>query len=89
MMSATAVLILMTALFLGFGYMGVPVVFALMAGVLLASAFTPISMQSLVGQLFHGIDSDTLLAVPFFQPQISCSSVNSKMRTPAIGTIAV
>ena len=66
MMSATAVLILMTALFLGFGYMGVPVVFALMAGVLVASAFTPISMQSLVGQLFHGIDSETLLAVPFF-----------------------
>ena len=36
------------------------------AGVLVATAFTPISMQSMVGQLFHGIDSETLLAVPFF-----------------------
>src|SRR5689334_20905803 len=65
-MSHGAILLLMTLLFLGFGYMGVPVAFALIAGVLVASAFTPVSMQSLVGQLFHGIDSETLLAVPFF-----------------------
>ena len=65
-MSAAGVLILMTTLFLVFGYMGVPVSFALIAGVLVATAFTPISMQSMVGQLFHGIDSETLLAVPFF-----------------------
>ena len=65
-MSASAVLILMTVLFLGFGYMGVPVSFALIAGVLVATVFTPISMQSMVGQLFHGIDSESLLAVPFF-----------------------
>ena len=31
-----------------------------------ATAFTPVSLQSMVGQLFHGIDSETLLAVPFF-----------------------
>lgn len=65
-MSPTAVLILMTVLFLTFGYMGVPVAFALIAGVLAATAFTQISMQSMIGQLFHGIDSETLLAVPFF-----------------------
>src|SRR5258705_7693373 len=65
-MSAAAVLMLMTILFLTFGYMGVPVVFALIAGVLVATAFTQISMQSMIGQLFHGIDSETLLAVPFF-----------------------
>ena len=56
----------MTILFLLFGYMGVPVSFALIAGVLVATGFTQISMQSMVGQLFHGIDSETLLAVPFF-----------------------
>src|SRR4051812_21992771 len=66
LLSPGAVLLLMTLLFLGFGYMGVPVAFALIAGVLTAAAFTPISMQSMVGQLFHGIDSETLLAVPFF-----------------------
>ena len=60
------ILLLMTVLFLGFGYMGVPVAFALMAGVLVACALTPISMQSMIGQMFHGIDSEILLAVPFF-----------------------
>src|SRR5689334_18915471 len=65
-MTAGAVLILMGVLFLTFGYMGVPVSFALMAGVFVATAFTPVSLQSMVGQLFHGIDAETLLAVPFF-----------------------
>lgn len=65
-MSGGALLCLMAFLFLTFGYMGVPVSFALIAGVLVATAFTPISMQSMVGQLFHGIDSEALLAVPFF-----------------------
>jgi C4-dicarboxylate transporter DctM subunit len=64
--SSGAILCLMAALFLVFGYMGVPVSFALIAGVLVATLFTPISMQSMVGQLFHGIDSEALLAVPFF-----------------------
>ena len=65
-LSPSGVLLLMTILFLVFGYMGVPVVFALVGGVLVATAFTHISMQSMIGQLFHGIDSETLLAVPFF-----------------------
>ena len=65
-MSSTAILILMGGLFLGLGYMGVPVAFAIMAGVLAATAFTPVSFQSMIGQMFHGIDSEALLAVPFF-----------------------
>ncbi len=65
-MSGGEILFLMAFLFLLFGYMGVPVSFALIAGVLVATALTPISMQSMVGQLFHGIDSEILLAVPFF-----------------------
>ncbi len=65
-MSNGGILILMACLFLSFGYMGVPVSFALMAGVFVAVQFTPISMQSMVGQLFHGIDSEALMAVPFF-----------------------
>jgi C4-dicarboxylate transporter, DctM subunit len=64
--SSPTVLIVMSVLFLTFGYMGVPVVFALIAGVLVATALTPVSMQSMIGQLFHGIDTETLLAVPFF-----------------------
>src|SRR4026207_809317 len=65
-MTNGAILLLMTALFLGFGYMGVPGGVALMAGVLVACSLTQISLQSMVGQMFHGIDSETLLAVPFF-----------------------
>jgi C4-dicarboxylate transporter DctM subunit len=65
-MSNGYVLFLMAFLFLGLGYMGVPVAFALMAGVIVATSFTPISLQSMIGQMFHGIDSETLLAVPFF-----------------------
>ena len=60
------IILIMTGLFLVFGYMGVPVAFALMAGVLVACMLTPISMQSMIGQMFHGIDSEILLAVPFF-----------------------
>lgn len=56
----------MAALFLGLGYLGVPVPFSLMAGVFVATAFTSISMQSMVGQLFNGLDAEALLAVPFF-----------------------
>src|SRR3954463_9395844 len=65
-MSNGHVLFLMAFLFLGLGYMGVPVAFALMAGVLAATSLTPISLPSIIGQMFHGIDSETLLAVPFF-----------------------
>src|SRR5499425_1415101 len=65
-MSTGATLVFMGGLFLGLGYMGVPVAFAIMAGVLVVTVFTPVSFPSMIGQLFHGIDSETLLAVPFF-----------------------
>src|SRR5690349_14947069 len=65
-MSTGFILCLMGGLFLVLGYMGVPVTFAILGGVLVATFFTPISMQSMIGQLFHGIDAETLLAVPFF-----------------------
>src|SRR5260370_21100310 len=60
------ILLMMGALFLGLGYLGVPVAFSLMAGVIVATLLTPISLPSIMGQLFNGIDSEALLAVPFF-----------------------
>lgn len=57
---------LMTAMFLTLGYLGVPVAFSLIAGVLVGTAMTPISLQSMMGQLFNGIDSESLMAIPFF-----------------------
>jgi len=57
---------LMTFLFLLLGYLGVPVAFSLIVGVAVGTMFTPISMPSIVGQLFNGVDTEALLAVPFF-----------------------
>jgi C4-dicarboxylate transporter, DctM subunit len=65
-MSHGWILVTMGALFLGLGYAGVPVAFSLTAGVLVATLMTPISLPSIIGQLFNGIDSEALLAVPFF-----------------------
>ena len=65
-MSNGAILLLMGFLFLAFGYLGVPVAFSLIAGVLIATALTPISFPSMIAQLFNGVDSEALLAVPFF-----------------------
>ncbi len=60
------IILTMAGLFLGLGYLGVPVAFAIMAGVMVGVSFTPVSFGSIVGQLFHGIDAEALLAVPFF-----------------------
>jgi C4-dicarboxylate transporter, DctM subunit len=65
-MSNGWILVSMAALFLGLGYIGVPVAFSLTAGVIVATLLTPISIPSMMGQLFNGVDSEALLAVPFF-----------------------
>jgi C4-dicarboxylate transporter DctM subunit len=64
--SAPVVLAIMTVLFLTLGYMGVPVAFALIAGVMVGTALTPVTFESMVGQVFNGIDSEALMAIPFF-----------------------
>src|SRR5436190_13640155 len=65
-MSQGWILVVVAGLFLGLGYIGVPVAFSLTAGVLVATMLTPISLPSIIGQLFNGVDSEALLAVPFF-----------------------
>jgi tripartite ATP-independent transporter DctM subunit len=66
-MTTNGILIfVMGGLFLGLGYLGVPVAFALIAGVLVVTAFTPVGLPSIMTQLFNGIDVEALLAVPFF-----------------------
>ena len=57
---------LMAVLFLTFGYLGVPVAFSLIAGVVIGTLFTPVSLPSIIAQLFNGIDVEPLMAVPFF-----------------------
>ena len=57
---------IMTALFLTLGYLGVPVAFALIAGVLVGTLFTPITLQSIIGAVvqrrrFRSADGDPVL----------------------------
>ena len=65
-MNNGVLIFLMAFLFLFLGYLGVPVAFALLAGVLVVTAFTPVGLPSIMAQLFNGIDVEALLAVPFF-----------------------
>jgi len=64
--STTLVLLLMSACFLGFGYLGVPVAFSLLAGVMVGAVFTDVSHTALIQKMFDGMDSEALLAIPFF-----------------------
>jgi C4-dicarboxylate transporter, DctM subunit len=57
---------MMTFLFLFFGYLGVPVPFALMGGVLIAATFTEVSHIAIIQKMFDGMDAEALLAIPFF-----------------------
>src|SRR5260221_9095118 len=65
-MSEPLILLLMTFLFLFFGYMGVPVAFSLLAGVIVGAMFTDASLAAIVQKIFDGMDSEALLAIPFF-----------------------
>ena len=74
----------MAFLFLFLGYLGVPVAFALIAGVLAVTAFTPVGLPSIMAQLFNGIDVEALLAVPFFLlvgELMTSANVTSRMIT--------
>lgn len=66
MTSNGALIFLMAFLFLFLGYMGVPVAFALIGSVLVVTAFTSVSIASMMAQLFNGMDTEALLAIPFF-----------------------
>ena len=63
-MNSGLVLGLMSFLFLLFGYLGVPVPFALMAGVLVGASFTQVSHIAIIQKMFDGMDVEALLANP-------------------------
>jgi C4-dicarboxylate transporter DctM subunit len=64
--SSPVVLGLMTFCFLFFGYIGVPVPFSLMAGVFVGAQLIDVSLAAIVQKIFDGVDSEALLAIPFF-----------------------
>jgi len=65
-MSAPAILAIMSCCFLAFGYLGVPVPFALLGGVFIGSALADVSLAAIVQKVFDGVDNEALLAIPFF-----------------------
>ena len=46
--------------------LGVPVAFSLIAGVMIGAAFTDVTFAAIVQKMFDGVDSEALLAIPFF-----------------------
>src|SRR5712672_1494580 len=56
----------MTICFLAFGYLGVPVPFALMAGVFVGAVLANVSLAAILQKVFDGMDNEALLAIPFF-----------------------
>jgi len=67
MTSSGVAVLVMVGVSVFLGYLGVPVAFALFTGVLVTIVFfTHISLPSIVGQLYNGINQINLLAVPFF-----------------------
>jgi tripartite ATP-independent transporter DctM subunit len=64
--SAPLILVLMSACFLAFGYLGVPVPFALMAGVFVGAVLADVSLAAILQKVFDGVDNEALLAIPFF-----------------------
>jgi len=64
--SAPVILALMSFCFLFFGYLGVPVPFSLMAGVFVGALLADVSLAAIMQKIFDGVDSEALLAIPFF-----------------------
>src|SRR5204862_7616890 len=56
----------MSFCFLFFGYLGVPVPFSLLAGVFIGALLTDVSLAAIIQKVFDGVDSEALLAIPFF-----------------------
>src|SRR5471030_428758 len=65
-MSSPVILGIMTFCFLFFGYLGVPVPFALLTGVFIGAFLSDVSLAALVQKMFDGVDNEALLAIPFF-----------------------
>jgi C4-dicarboxylate transporter, DctM subunit len=65
-MTAPFILAAMSFCFLFFGYLGVPVPFALLAGVFVGATLADVSLAAIVQKVFDGVDNEALLAIPFF-----------------------
>jgi C4-dicarboxylate transporter, DctM subunit len=65
-MSNDVVILVMLGLFLGLSFLGTPVAFALIGAVLVGTALSGAGFDAVISQLFNGVNSVPLLALPFF-----------------------
>lgn len=65
-MTSEITILLMVGMFLGLAFTGTPIAFALLGAALVGTVFADVSFPSIVGQMFNGLNSVPLLAVPFF-----------------------
>lgn len=65
-MSDGLIVSLMLFSFLLLGYLGIPIPFAIIVSVIIGTLLTEVSMMAAVNELFNGVNSVPLLAVPFF-----------------------
>ena len=65
-MDSNTILLLMAGLFLALSFLGLPIAFSLLGSTLVASAFAGVGFPSIAGEMFNGVNSVPLLAVPFF-----------------------
>lgn len=64
-MSVFAIL-LMLGIFLFLAFTGTPVAIAMLAGALTGALLADVSYSTIIGEMFNGVDSVPLMAVPFF-----------------------
>jgi C4-dicarboxylate transporter DctM subunit len=60
------ILLTMTGMFLFFGYLGVPIAFSLLGGVFVGTLLTDVTFAAIIQKMFDGVDSEALVAIPFF-----------------------
>lgn len=65
-MDSSLILLLIIFIFLLLAFTGTPVAFALIGSVLVGTILAEVGLPSMLGQLYNGVNSVPLLALPFF-----------------------
>lgn len=65
-MTGEITILMMVGLFLGLAFTGTPIAFSLLGAALAGAVFSGVSYPTIIGQMFNGLNSVPLLAVPFF-----------------------
>ena len=80
-MSAPVILALMTACFLTFGYLGVPVPFALLGGVFVGALLSDVSLAAIIQKVFDGVDNEASACDPFLSSRRRIDELGQRGRS--------